>query len=69
MLPDSVTCYADSTLALPLLTSYALARHEPRPLKRLYDRRVAMYDRLKDEYLKRVAQGWGPEPSARKKLG
>jgi deoxyhypusine synthase len=69
MLPDSVTCYTDSTLALPLLTSYALARHQPRPLKRLYERRVAMYDRLKDEYMKRVADGAGPDPSARKKLG
>jgi deoxyhypusine synthase len=69
MLPDSVTCYTDSTLALPLLTSYALARHQPRPLKRLYERRVAMYDRLKDEYMKRVAEGSGPDPSARKKLG
>ena len=36
-LPDSVTCYTDSTIALPLLTAYALARHEPRPLRRLYD--------------------------------
>ena len=26
-LPDSVTCYTDSTVALPLLTAYALARH------------------------------------------
>ena len=39
-LPDSVTCYTDSTIALPLLTAYALARHAPRPLRRLYDRRV-----------------------------
>ncbi len=38
-LPDSVTCYTDSTIALPLLTAYALARHEPRPLRRLYRRR------------------------------
>ena len=38
-LPDSVTCYTDSTIALPLLTAYALARHAPRPLKRLYDAR------------------------------
>ena len=36
-LPDSVTCYTDSTIALPLLTAYALARHAPRPLRRLYD--------------------------------
>ena len=33
-LPDSVTCYTDSTIALPLLTAYALARHAPRPLRR-----------------------------------
>ena len=31
-LPDSVTCYTDTTIALPLLTAYALARHAPRPL-------------------------------------
>ncbi len=49
-LPDAVVCYADSTLALPLLASYALARHRPRPLKRLYDRREAMMRRLRDEY-------------------
>jgi deoxyhypusine synthase len=37
-LPDSVTCYIDSTAALPLLTAYALTRVERRPLKRLMDR-------------------------------
>ena len=45
-LPDSVTCYTDSTIALPLLTAYALARHAPRPLRRLYDRREASYEKL-----------------------
>ena len=55
-LPDSVTCYTDSTLALPLLTAYALARHAPRPLKRLYDRREASYGAIRDEYLARLAQ-------------
>ncbi len=49
-LPDAVVCYLDSTVALPLLTAYALARHEPRPLKRLYDQREAMMKRLRDEY-------------------
>jgi deoxyhypusine synthase len=49
-LPDAVVCYADSTIALPLLTAYALARHAPRPLKRLIDRREAMMDRLRQEY-------------------
>jgi deoxyhypusine synthase len=67
-LPDSVTCYTDSTLALPLLTAYALARHDPRPLKRLYDRREAMHDRLRADYLERHAEG-GPDPSSRKRSG
>ena len=49
-LPDAVVCYIDSTVALPLLTSYAHAKHKPRKLKRLYDRRVAMMQRLMDEY-------------------
>jgi deoxyhypusine synthase len=38
MLPDTVTCYLDSTVFLPLLTVYALAAHKPRPLRRLMDR-------------------------------
>jgi len=38
-LPDAVVCYLDSTVAMPLLTAYALDRAKRRPLKRLYDRR------------------------------
>ena len=53
-LPDAVVCYLDSTVALPLLTAYARARHAPRKLKRLYDRRDAMMKRLVDEYRKSV---------------
>ncbi len=49
-LPDAVVCYMDSTVALPLLTSYAKARHAARPLKRLYDRRDAMMERLRAEF-------------------
>jgi len=49
-LPDAVVCYTDSTLAMPLLTAYALARHEPREPKRLYRRRREMMDRLTAEY-------------------
>ena len=30
MLPDTVTCYLDSTVALPLITAYALGDAEPR---------------------------------------
>ena len=51
-LPDAVVCYLDSTVALPLLTSYALAKRTKRPLRRLYDRRGEMMDRLRREYEK-----------------
>jgi deoxyhypusine synthase len=49
-LPDAVVCYLDSTVALPLLTSYALAKRKKRPLRRLYDRRGALMQALRDEY-------------------
>jgi deoxyhypusine synthase len=49
-LPGTVIAYADATIGLPLLTSYALARHEPRPLRRLYDRRGELIDSLRDAY-------------------
>jgi deoxyhypusine synthase len=49
-LPGTVVVYLDNSVALPLLTAYALARHAPRPLKRLYRRREAMMDRLIMEY-------------------
>ncbi|MCA1629839.1 MAG: deoxyhypusine synthase family protein [Acidobacteria bacterium] len=51
-LPDAVVCYVDSTVALPLITAYALARHEPRPLKRLYERRGELMNLLMAEYEK-----------------
>src|SRR5512138_388338 len=49
-LPDAVVCYLDSTVALPLLTSYALATRAKRPLRRLYDRRRELMDSLRDEF-------------------
>ena len=48
---DSVVCYTDVTLALPLLTSYALSRHAPRELKRLYGHRERLTAALKTAYL------------------
>lgn len=65
MLPDSVTCYTDSTIALPLLTAYSLARKSPRPLRRLYEKRQALYDSLRREYDKQRQEG-PPDLSARK---
>src|SRR4029079_9272788 len=51
-LPDAVVCYVDSTVALPVITAYALARHEPREPKRLYDRRGEFMNLLQTEYKK-----------------
>jgi len=51
-LPDAVVCYVDSTVALPLITAYALARHDVREPKRLYDRRGEFMDLLMSEYKK-----------------
>ena len=49
-LPDAVVCYADTTIALPLLTAYAVAYRAPRPPSRLYDRRGDLYQRLIEKY-------------------
>jgi deoxyhypusine synthase len=51
-LPDAVVCYVDSTVALPLLTHYALARHKPRKLKRLYHKLPALMELVTKEYWK-----------------
>jgi deoxyhypusine synthase len=45
-LPDTVVAYVDSTIAMPILTSYALSQRRPRPLKRLYDRRDELLGRM-----------------------
>ena len=52
-LPDCVVCYTDSTIALPLITAYALSKVAPRKPKRLYDRRDAMLETLRAIYLKK----------------
>jgi len=49
-LPDAVVCYTDTTIALPLLTHYALANHAKRPHRRLYDRRAELVEALTREY-------------------
>ncbi len=55
-LPDTVVAYTDATIALPLLTAYALARRPARPLKRLYDRRAAVLAELTAAYRERLAR-------------
>ncbi len=49
-LPDAVVYYLDSTIALPILTAYAIANHPPRPLRQLYDRLPELAERLKAEF-------------------
>jgi deoxyhypusine synthase len=49
-LPDAVVCYVDSTVALPIITAYALAKHKPRTPKRLYDQRAEFMALLLSEY-------------------
>jgi deoxyhypusine synthase len=56
-LPDTVTCYLDSTVALPLLTVYALATRQPRAPRRLMDRLEALTRQLETEYAARRKKG------------
>ncbi len=49
-LPDSVVCYVDSTVALPLITAYAMARHKPRKPRRLYEHRERLMAEITAAY-------------------
>ena len=51
-LPDAVVCYLDSTVALPLIAAYALARRKPRQPRRLYQRNEEFMNLLVTEYKK-----------------
>ena len=51
-LPDSIVCYVDTTVVLPILTGYVLESTASRPLKRLYDQREAMLSELSADYAK-----------------
>jgi len=70
-LPDCVVCYTDATIALPILTAYALSKVVPRPPKRLYHRRDELLERIRAMYLKKgtvakIARK-GTTPPARRK--
>lgn len=66
-LPDAVVCYTDTTIAMPLLTHYALAKHKPRKLKRLIERLPAAMKALTREYFTHnpVKMVDGSEPNVR----
>ena len=65
-LPDSVVCYVDATVALPLITAYALARAKPRQPRRLYERRDVMLKELSDAYDKVRRKRARIKPAARR---
>ena len=48
-LPDAVVCYADVTIALPILTAYGLARHPARNHSRLFEKREELVQNLTRE--------------------
>lgn len=50
-LPNTIVCYTDSTIALPIITAYVINQCPPRPLKRLYDLRPAMVEKLRQDYM------------------
>ncbi len=55
-LPDSVICYVDSTVFLPIFTVYALAGHAPRPLRRLMERLDDLTGAMEEKYRKTRAK-------------
>jgi deoxyhypusine synthase len=56
-LSDAVVAYVDSTIALPILTAYALAKRPARPLRRLYARREALLEEIRSAYREARAVG------------
>src|SRR5690349_24659156 len=49
-LRDTVVIYGDSTLALPLITAYAVSKAKARPRRELYAKREILLKELKDAY-------------------
>lgn len=49
-LSSAVVVYSDSTIALPLLTAYAVSKASARPRKQLYAQREALLKELKEAY-------------------
>ena len=63
-LPNTIVCYTDSTIALPLITAYVMNQCEPRPLKRLCDRKEDMLQKLQQAYLAAKTQPSDRVPTA-----
>lgn len=51
-LPNTVVCYCDTTIALPLLTAYVMAASPEREPRRLYQRREEMVEFMRGQLQK-----------------
>jgi len=51
-LPNTIVCYADTTIVMPILTAYALKKHKKRKFKRLAEKTDEMMGFLVKEYKK-----------------
>jgi deoxyhypusine synthase len=63
-LPDAVVAYVDSTIALPILTAYALGKRKARPLRRLYQSRETLLEELRAARAAVVTAGAGKGPAS-----
>ena len=50
-LNSTVVIYGDSTIALPLITAYAVSKAEPRPRKELFAQREKLLQELREAYM------------------
>ncbi len=55
-LPDTVVCYGDCSVYLPLLVRYALGKRSPRKPGKLFDRRRALCDFMENDWRSRAAK-------------
>jgi deoxyhypusine synthase len=68
-LPDTVVCYIDSTVAMPLMASYVLAKCKPRKPRRLVKRLPDLVTSLRNEYrqTEMYRRYWGGDMKSAKK--
>src|SRR5262249_33325270 len=55
-LHSTVVIYGDSTIALPLLTAYAVSKAQPRPRRELFTKREELLTELKEAYKREKRQ-------------
>lgn len=56
-LNQTTTVYADTTIAFPIISSYALGKAKPRPQKELYAKREELVERMKQAFLAKRTEG------------